>query len=165
VGRGSLGNGLHCNFPGEPQLIEEVGLGPDLRNGLPHIVNASNGVVRSFARDRTPHQHGMQSRRLASEDVPGTVIEVECLELVNLQQLNGLLHTHKCWLAHNRNGSIEFHVFPALSSLLRYSAVTVESLEAKDAFEYILYTELLQHHVGMYLVSVREDVLRLRHAL
>ena len=159
-------NGLHCNFPGEPQLVKEVGLGPDLRNGLFHIVDACDSVISSFARDQTADQNSVQSRSLASEDVSGTVIEVECLGGVDFQQLNSLLHTCNCWLAYNGNGGIEFHdFFPSLPSLLRYSAMTVKSLKAKDAFEQILHTELLQYHVGVNLVSVSEDVLRLRHAL
>ena len=159
-------NGLHCHFLRQPQLLEEVRLGPDLRNRLSHIVDARNGVIRPFARAPPPHPHGLQPRRLASEDVSGAVLEVERLGGVDLQQLHGLLYARQCWLAHNWNRRIEFHVFfPPLSSLLRYRAVTVERLEAQDALEQILHSELLQHHVGVNLVRVGKDVLGLRHAL
>lgn len=162
----SSSNRLDSNLPGQPQLIEEVGLGPDLRDGLPHIVDAANGVVRSFTRDRAADQDCVQAHRLASEDIPRTVVEVEHLGRVDPQKLHRLLHARNRRFANNRNCSIQLHVLlSSFTSRFRYGAVTVEGLETQDSLEQILHAQQFQHYVGVDLVGVCKDVLRLRHAL
>lgn len=60
-----------------------------------------------------------------------------------MHQLDGLLKACYRWFAYNQNTSVEFYVDVVIRilanlSVLRYGAVTVEALEAEEAFKYIL---------------------------
>lgn len=159
-------NCLHSNFAGESQLIEEVRLSPDLRNGLPHIMNARYVVVSSITRDRTSNQDRVKAHSLTSKDVSCTVIEVECFGRIDSQKLNCLPHACNWWFTHNWNAHIKFHVLlSCLASLFGNGAVCIEGLEAKYAFKHVFHTKLLQYYGGVDLIRVCEDVLGLRHAL